>query len=267
LRGRLLKSVLAVGLATVAALFFYEPIWWFAVQPYERAARSLAMPTALQAIGPGDAFLKSMWLCLIAGLTVVSPYVLWQMWGFVSAGLYPHEKRAVRVFFPVSIALFALGAAMAYVIVMPVGMQFLMAFSRGLGVSANFAVGPYLDMLTMFVAVLGLSFELPLVMLFLQAMGLVQRRTFVKGWRLAVVVAFVVAMVATPDPSPVSQILMALPLVGLYFLGVWGGRFVGEGKVAFTPLRAWPLALAFAVIVGLLFFAGEIADWGASLWR
>ena len=127
--------------------------------------------------------------------------------------------------------------------------------------------GLYLDMLTTFVFALGLAFELPLVMLFLQAVGLIQRKTFVKGWRVAILVAFVIAMIVTPDPSPVSQVLMAVPLCALYFLGVWGGKFVGENRIPFTAWRAWPVVVTIGLMVALLFFAGDIATWGSKLWR
>jgi Sec-independent protein secretion pathway component TatC len=114
---------------------------------------------------------------------------------------------------------------------------------------------------------MGLAFQLPLLMLFLQATGLVPRRTFRRGWRVAVLVAFVIGMVLTADPTPTSQLLMALPLVGLYFLGVWGGRFVGREKVPFTVLAAWPLALGLAGLVALLVYAKDIVRWSAELWR
>jgi sec-independent protein translocase protein TatC len=208
-----------------------------------------------------------MKLSLLLGLVGTAPYWLSQMWGFVSAGLYPNERRVVRVFFPVSIVLFALGCAFAYLLVLPVGMRFLIAWNSNLDLQANFAIGLYLSMCLMLVAGMGIAFELPLLMLFLQATGIVERATFARSWRLAVLGAFVISMIVTPDPTPVSQCLMAVPLVGLYVLGVWGGRFVGEGRRRFTVWQSWPLVLAAAAMTAMLWFRHDLSSAATRLFK
>ena len=110
---------------------------------------------------------------------------------------------------------------------------------------------------------MAILFELPLVMLFLSGTGIVERKTFRKGWRYAVVLSFVVGMFLT-DPSPVTQILMAVPVVGLYFLGLWSIQFVGEDKQAFKWYRGWPLLLAAVLITLLFLYADEINAWSAA---
>jgi sec-independent protein translocase protein TatC len=268
LRRRVLVSVLALLGATVLAFVFWEPIWAFVRGPYEEAAARQAIPaTALQALDPGEGFFQVMKLCFLAALVVSSPVVLLQMWGFVSAGLFPRERRAVRVFFPVSLGLFLLGVVAAYLLLIPLALSFLMGWDVTMGVGTGFRVSSYVSLCLTMVIAMGLCFELPLVILFLEATGLVSRDAFRKWWRLAVVLAFVVGMIVTPDPSPVSQTALALPLVGLYFLGIWGGRFVGEGRERFRWWKAWPLALGAAVFVALLVFAGPINDWWADLVR
>ena len=114
------------------------------------------------------------------------------------------------------------------------------------------------------VLAMGFLFELPLVMLFFQAVGIVERATWIKGWKLAVVFAFIVGMLLT-DPSPVTQIMMAMPVVGLYFLGIWGGRFVGENKEPFTIWKAWPLVVAVAVYALLIVERDRINDWSSRV--
>jgi hypothetical protein len=101
-------------------------------------------------------------------------------------------------------------------------------------------------------------------MLFMQATDLVSRKTFLKGWRYAVLLSFVAGMLLT-DPSPVTQILMALPVVGLYFIGVWGGRFVGEGKIPFRWYHSWPLVLAALAVFLMLAFSDQINEWSAEV--
>lgn len=267
LRRRLVRAALALVLGMVLAFVFNKQVFAFAIEPYQEALREAGGDSKLQSFGPLDTFVEVMKLCFLVGFILTSPYVLAQMWGFISAGLYDHERRAVRLFFPMSIGLFALGCATAYLMIFPVGLRFLIGFSKGLGVSTGFGVDRYLSMCLSVVFGLGLAFELPLVMLFLQATGIVERETFRKGWRLAILLAFVISMLLTPDPTPISQCLMAMPLVALYFLGVWGGRFVGEKKVPFRAIDAWPLVLTVGSLVLLFVFRRDLTSLAARLFE
>jgi sec-independent protein translocase protein TatC len=261
LRRRVGRSVLAIVLGTIVAFVFNDQIFEAAIGPYKAAGGT----GKLTAISPLDGFVQPFKLAFIVGLVLAAPFSLWQMWGFIAAGLYPHERRAVRLFFPISLGLFAAGLATAFLIVLPVGLRFLIGFGESHGVSSNFAIAEYLSLCLSLIFGLGIAYQLPLVLLFLQAVGIVTRDTLKKGWRIAVLVAFVLGMVLTPDPSPVSQILMAGPLVGLFFLGVWGGRFVGEGRERFTPGKSWPLVLALVVLVALFVFRDRLRDLAGGL--
>ena len=254
LRRRVWRSVLAVLAGTVIAFVFNTRIWDLALAPLREAGAT----GDLTPLSPLDGFVQPFKLAFIVALVVTSPFVLWQMWGFVAAGLYPHEKRAVRVFFPISVALFAAGLAMAFRVVLPVGLRFLISQGRIHGIGSNFAVSGYLSLCLSLVFGMGVAFELPLVMLFLQAVGIVARESLRRRWRIAVLCAFVVAMILTPDPTPVSQTLMAMPLVALWFLGVWGGRFVGENREKLTLWKAWPLALVTAAFVALFVWRDDL---------
>jgi sec-independent protein translocase protein TatC len=265
LRGRLVRAVLALVVAMVGAFFFYEEIWAFARQPFVVAvSRQGNAHATLQAIKPGEGFFQVAKLCFLAGLVVSSPYVLAQLWGFVAAGLYPSERRIVRLFFPISIGLFLLGCIAAYVLLIPCALAFLIGFDSLIEVQANFSMELYVSLCITMVIAMGFCFELPLVMLFVQATGLIERSTFLRHWRIAVVMAFGLAMVITPDPSPFSMLLLAFPLVGLFFAGIWGGRFVGEKRQPFKPWMAWPLVLGAAVFAAVLVWADRIAEWTAS---
>lgn len=258
LRSRLVRAALALGLGVVVALAFYKPIFAAAVEPYREAMRELGSRGDLQALSPLDTFVQVMKLAFITAAVVTGPYVLWQMWGFVAAGLYPAERRGVRLFFPVSLVFFALGVLTAFLVILPIGMRFLISFGQGLEIRNDFGVGPYLSLCLSLLFGMGLAFQLPLVLLFLQATGIVERETLSKGWRLATLAAFVLAMVLTPDPSPVSQILMATPLVALYGLGVYAGRFVGEHRERFHWWQAWPALLLVGGLVALFFFRRDL---------
>ena len=264
LRVRLLRSVVAIVVGMIVAFFFYKELMDFVTAPFREAAALVGLEGArLVAIDPGEGFLQVLKLCFLSGLVFVSPIVLWQMWGFIAAGLYPRERRVVRLYFPVSIGLFVLGVIAAYVLLIPFGFRFLIGWNQELDLETKFRLSKYLSTCITMVFGMGLIFELPLVMLFTQATGIVQRQTFKRGWKWAVVLAFVVGMVLT-DPSPITQIMMALPVIGLYTLGVWGGRFVGEGAEPFKLHKAWPILVAALAFAAMLYYADELNDLAAK---
>lgn len=264
LRWRLVKSLLALVVTMGLSFFFWEEITRFVLAPYVDAARSQGLSDKLSAIDPGEGFVTMMKLCFLVGFVAASPVLLWQMWGFVAAGLYAHEKRVVRIFFPCGLALFALGLVAAYRVLIPIGIGWLLQFNAyGMHLNTSFSVEKYTSLVLSLVFAMGLAFQLPLVMLFLQGTGIVQRATFRRYWRHAVVGAFIVGMVLTADPSPVTQTLMALPLCGLYVLGIWGGRFVGTDKEEFRWWKAWPIIVGLLGVLALLIWAKQIASlWG-----
>lgn len=271
LRRRVVRASLALAAGIVVAFVFHAELFQFVKEPYDRAivdtapSGSVQAPGGMQGLGPTDGFMSSMKLAFIAALVLTSPYVLLQLWGFVAAGLYPHERRGVRVFFPISLGLFGLGCFFGYLIVLPVGMRFLIRWNLHLGLTSQFGVSQYLSLVLALLFGLGLAFELPLLMLFLQSTGIVERATFARQWRIAVLTAFILAMILTPDTSPVSMTIVAIPLVALYFLGVWGGRFVGDDKVPFRPWHVWPLLLLLGGMGALFWFRDPIYHWASTL--
>lgn len=259
LRSRVLWSVVTLVAAMLGSFFAWRPIWDFVRRPYVKAAEMQGVENAqLLSLDPGEGFLSVLKLCFLVGAVAAAPVVLWQMWGFIAAGLYKHERRLVRIFFPVSLGLFAIGVVMAYMILIPFGMRFLIGWNVDMaGVATEFRIQTYISTCLTMVFGMAVLFELPLVMLFLQATNIVSQKTFWKGWRVATLLAFVVGMFLT-DPSPVTQVLMAVPVVGLYFLGCWGGNFVGEDRRAFRWYHSWPIVLGAVLIALLLVFADDI---------
>ena len=156
---------------------------------------------------------------LLAGVLVASPWIFYQIWSFVAAGLYPHEKQYVHVFLPFSLFLFLAGAATAFFFVFEPVLRFLFAFNRGLGIDPDPRISEWLDFVLMLPLGFGISFQLPLVMLFLERIGIFDVQAYMSKWRVAILVIFVISMFLTPA-DPTSMLLMAVPLTLLYFCGV-----------------------------------------------
>jgi sec-independent protein translocase protein TatC len=156
---------------------------------------------------------------LVTGIIFSSPLVFFYIWSFVAAGLYPHEKRYVYVFMPFSLALFIAGAALAFFVVLKYVLHFLFGFNAWLGIDPDPRISEWLGFALILPIGFGVSFQLPLVMLFLERIGIFTVKAYLDKWRIAILIIAVMSMLLTPaDPS--SMVLMALPLTVLYFSGI-----------------------------------------------
>lgn len=171
---------------------------------------------ALQAEEPFMIWLKA---ALITGFVLSSPWIFWQIWTFVAAGLYPHEKRYVYVYLPFSITLFLAGTALAFFFVFEPVLNFLFSFNKLMDIDPDPRISAWLSFVLFLPLGFGIAFQLPLVMLFLHRIGIFELEAYTSNWRIAILVIFVVSMVLTPA-DPISMLLMALPLSVLYFLGI-----------------------------------------------
>jgi sec-independent protein translocase protein TatC len=163
----------------------------------------------------------TIWLkaSLVVGTLLSSPWVFYQIWSFVAAGLYPHERRYIHVFLPFSLGLFLLGAATAYLLVFKPVLSFLLTFNSSLGIDPDPRISEWLGFVMLLPLGFGISFQLPLVMLFLDRIGIFSVRSYMEKWRIAVLAIFVISAVLTPA-DPYSILFMAVPLTFLYFGGV-----------------------------------------------
>ncbi len=155
----------------------------------------------------------------VAGLVISSPWVFYQIWSFVAAGLYPHEKHFVNVFLPFSLGLFLLGASTAYIFVFDPVLDFLFGIGRWLGFRPEMRISEWLSLVLFLPLGFGISFQLPLVMLFLERIGVFDLGVYMSQWRVAVLVICIISMLATPA-DPYSMLLLAGPLTILYGGGI-----------------------------------------------
>jgi len=175
---------------------------------------------ALIALAPLETAIIFFTVCLITGLVIASPWVFYQIWAFVAAGLYRHERRYVYRFLPFSLGLFLAGVFLCYFVVLPMTLRFLLQFNMWLGVEANFRISEWMGFATVLPLVFGLGFQTPLVMLFLGQLGILSADEFRSKRKFAVLVTVVMAAMLTPGPDVISQLCLAVPMLGLYELGI-----------------------------------------------
>jgi len=168
------------------------------------------------AMGAAEAFSIWMKASLVVGIVISSPWVFYCIWSFVAAGLYPHEKRYIHVFLPFSLGLFLLGALTAYLFVFEPVLNFLFSFNRWLKLGPDPRISEWLSFVIFLPLGFGISFQLPLVMLFLERIGVFSVRVYIEKWRIAIMVIVVLSAILTPA-DPYTLFFMAIPLIGLYF--------------------------------------------------
>ena len=174
----------------------------------------------MKALGAYEMFRLYLLASMIVGLVIASPFVIYHLWSFVAAGLYPHEKNYVYHFIPVSVGLFIGGAYFAFFYVFRFVLDFLFFFNSWMDVEPDLRISEWINFALLFPLGFGVSFQLPLVMFVLERVGIFRLHQYIARWRIAVLVIFVLALFLTPG-DPGSMLLMAVPLTILYFGGVF----------------------------------------------
>jgi sec-independent protein translocase protein TatC len=175
--------------------------------------------TRLMSLGPSDALLSYMKISFITGLILTAPWVFYQIWMFVAAGLYSHEQKYVKTAIPFSAGLFMLGALFFLFIVAPLTLRFFLVFGDMIGVTCNWTFQKYISFVTTLMLVFGLAFQTPIAILILNRTGLVNIQALKSNRKYVLLGTFIIAAMATP-PDPLSQVSLAIPLYALYELGV-----------------------------------------------
>jgi sec-independent protein translocase protein TatC len=176
--------------------------------------------TRLRVLKYQESFMNYLKVCIIAAVIIASPFILLQIWKFVSAGLYKREKKAIIGYIPFSYLLFATGVAFGYFFLVPLALYYLAGYGSPEIIEMNITLEYYLSFFLMFTIALGFVFQTPLVMIFLAKVGAFSPKDYAKVRKYVVVAAFIIGAAITPGPDIVSQILVSLPLLGLYELGI-----------------------------------------------
>jgi sec-independent protein translocase protein TatC len=171
---------------------------------------------------------------LVVGAMLASPLIFYFLWQFVAAGLYGHERNYVYVFLPLSLGLFFAGAALAFFVAIDYVMDFLFWFNAQMGVNPTPQISEWMSFILVLPLGFGISFQLPLVMLFLERVGIFSIQDYLQKWRVAVLAISVISMFLTPA-DPGSMLLMAVPLVILYFGGIGLCRYLPHPETPASP--------------------------------
>ena len=237
LRERLLKAVAAVLLILVALIPIANRLYaWLALPLIKHLPQGGTM-IATEVASP---FLTPIKLAFFVALIIAMPFVLYQLWAFVAPGLYRHEKRLALPILLSAMALFYVGCAFAYFLVLPAVFAFLTGVAPA-GVAVMPDISHYLDFVLVLFLAFGLCFELPVVLIILVTLGVVTPAQLQKSRAYAIVGAFIVAAVLTP-PDVLSQLMLAIPMIVLYELGIFAARFLARPAEAGATDSTTPTA-------------------------
>ncbi len=184
--------------------------------------------TTTEALQMSEPFMIYIKASLMVGLILASPGIFWHIWSFVSAGLYPHERRYVFFFLPVSVGLFIGGAVLAFFFIFKIVLDFLLKYNASMGINPAPRLNDYMSFAMLLPLGFGVAFQLPVVMLILERIGVCSVKTYIAQWRWALLIIAFISMVLTPgDITP--MIAMMIPLIGLYYLGIALCKYLPRG--------------------------------------
>lgn len=252
LRARLIRMVLGLGVAFVASLYFSEDLWAIIRQPAKAALEQLGVnPPNLVMLSPMDGF-SIIWmkLPLLCSVFLASPWILYQIWGFVAPGLYKRERRYAVPFVMCSAGLFLLGGAFAYFVAFRFGLSFLLGIGFNQGVTPFISVVEYFDLFINVMLGVALVFELPVLIFFLTLLRIASPRFLMQNARYAILGIVVLAAIVTPTPDIYNLTIFAVPMVLLYFVGVFASYLLTLNRE--QKRFPWGKFLVFASIPVLL---------------
>ena len=218
LRQRLLRSVISIIIGFGICFYFADNIYGYLAKPLTDTLRALHMSDKLVYTNPIDPFNLYIKLAAMAGLFLASPYVLWQLWLFISPGLYRHEKRYVWPFVLLTSGLFICGGLFAYRLAFPPALRFLLTFGHRF--QPMVTINEYFSIAMTIIIGVGLVFELPVIILVLSLFGIVTPRFLLRQMRYAILITAILAAVIAPTPDMATIFMLWIPMVGLYVLSI-----------------------------------------------
>src|ERR1700745_106572 len=218
LRKRIIYSIVAVAVGFFACWWKVEAIYDVMQRPIMDALKANGMSEKLVYLNPTEPFNLYLKIAALAGLFLTSPFVLYQVWMFISPGLYRNEKRYVVPFMVSTITFFVCGGYFGYKIVYPAALTFLINFGKQF--QPMITIGEYTSLFLSIILGMGLIFEMPILVFFLALMGIVSAGFMWKNFRYAILVIFVIAAIVTPTTDILNMCIFAAPMIGLYGVSI-----------------------------------------------
>ena len=227
LRKRLVRSVIILLIGFGACYYYKDFIFAIITRPLVQV---LPKNSYLIYTGLTEAFFVYMKLAFFASLIITCPFIIYQIWKFISPALHSTEKKYVLPFVFFSTLLFVSGVLFGYFVALPPAFEFFVSFNNQY-LQSMISFGDYISLFVTFLLGFGLSFELPVFMFFLAKLGIVNSQMLSRQRKYAILVIFIVAAILTPSPDALSQILMAIPLMFLYEVSIFITKFAGKKKL------------------------------------
>jgi sec-independent protein translocase protein TatC len=241
-------------------MWFGEKLWLFVQQPAQYALTKLGInPPRLVAIAPMDQF-NIIWIKLpiLAAIFLSSPWIIYQIWGFIAPGLYKKERRWAAPFVITTAGLFIMGGAFAYFIAFRYGLEFLLGIGRDANITPFISMTEYFDLFVDVILGVALIFEMPIVIFFLTLLRITTPKFLVSQSRYAILIITIIAAVVTPTPDVFNMMLFAVPMVMLFYVGILASYVLTLSREG--QKFPWRKALFIGGIValvsaGLIYFA------------
>ncbi len=265
LRSRLISILTGAGVAFLTAMIAANPIWSFVQAPLRYAVDQVHGD--IIAITPMEQFtIIYMWVPLLAAIYIAAPWVIYQVWSFIAPGLYPRERKWAAPFIIITAGLFVAGGAFAYYVAFRYGLVFLLSLGTNAGVKATISIDSYFSLFVNVILGVSILFELPVVVFFLTLLRITTPGFLIRNSRYAILAIVVLAAVVTPTPDPLNLALFAIPMILLFFLGVFASYLLvlnREGQR--FPWKALGIWLGAVLALAAIVITIAVTQYGYSL--
>jgi sec-independent protein translocase protein TatC len=256
LRSRIIKALMGIAVAFVGSIFFTGPLWKIIKAPATVALKTLGYKPQLIAIDPMEQF-NIIWfkLPVVCAIFLASPWVFYQIWAFISPGLYRRERRWAAPFVLSSAGLFIMGGCFAYFVAFRFGLTFLLGIGQGdMDVVPMITITHYFDLFVDVMLGIGAVFELPVLIFLLIVVRVVTPSFLVAHSRYAILGIFIIAAIVTPTPDIFNMMLFALPMCMLFYVGVFAGYLL----VLRRENRRFPWKKTMTIVIPVLLILGVV---------
>ncbi len=195
------------------------------------SAGGVVRPPRLSSLSVTEVFMVYLKVAMYTGIVIASPWIFYQIWMFVAAGLYPHERKYVHIFLPLSLGLFLAGVALCEFIVLPYGVDYLLGWNEYLGIEAELRLNDWLSFAIMMPVIFGVAFQTPLVMFFLERVGIVDVSFYTRHRRMAIFILALAGGLLSVAPDLGSMLMLGVPMIALYEVGILMCKYMPRRQI------------------------------------